>query len=132
MKIRIVHIMFCLCSVLFVANTVSAQIGYNAGQYPVTNAMPSATFQSTGSAMMKSGSVYAAEPVLNADGTASYNGASYAPANNHSGGQVRKAGAFDDDDDDMPLGDAVLPLLLMALAFMVYVALRRKKKEDTH
>ena len=93
-------------------------------------AAPAATFQST-STLVGSGSAYSATPMLGEDGTASYNGASYAPAKG-----PRKA-TMDDDDIEIttpgqggsqaPIGDAVLPLLLMASAFAVFVYLRRRK-----
>ena len=86
---------------------------------------PQPTFQSTGSAMMNSGSAYASSPVLNADGTASYNGASYAPA--QAPGGPNRAGAFDDFEEDMPLGDPVLPLMIMAFIYTLIVLYRRKK-----
>lgn len=98
-------------------------------------AAPAATFQST-STLVGSGSAYSATPMLGEDGTASYNGASYAPAK---GPRKATMDGDDDDDDDettivtpgqvgsqAPIGDAVLPLLLMASAFAVFVYLRRK------
>lgn len=95
-------------------------------------AAPAATFQST-STLVGSGSAYSATPMLGEDGTASYNGASYAPAKG-----PRKATMEGDDDEipintpgqvgsQAPIGDAVLPLLLMASAFAVFVYLRRRK-----
>ena len=88
--------------------------------------MPSTTFQSTGSAMMNTGSAYSANPILNSDGTATMDGASYSPAKK-AGSGPRKASAFDDDDEDMPLGDALIPLLLMVMAYATYLLLRRRK-----
>lgn len=92
---------------------------------------PSVVFQST-STMMGSGSTYSANPTLNTDGTATYNGAS-ASAPSASGPRHMKMDGFGDDqdnpDDPQPLGDAVLPLLLMALAFCGYLYLRRKRSE---
>lgn len=95
-------------------------------------AAPAATFQST-STLVGSGSAYSATPMLGEDGTASYNGASYAPAKG-----PRKA-TMDEGDDEAtivtpgqsgsqaPIGDAVLPLMLMAGAFAGVVYLRRRK-----
>ena len=89
---------------------------------------PNAAFQST-STMMGSGSTYSANPTLNSDGTASYNGAAASGP--------RKAKKDDDlfggetvsgdPKDPQPLGDAVLPLLFCALAFCGYLYLRRRK-----
>lgn len=94
-------------------------------QVLVDEVQPAATFQST-STMTGSGSVYSSNPVLNEEGSAVYGGgASYSPA--HAQGRPRKAPdpiSSDDDLDedtgtglDTPVGDALLPLLLMALAF---------------
>ena len=88
---------------------------------------PNAAFQST-STMMGSGSSYSANPTLNSDGTASYNGAAASGP--------RKAKKDDDlfggetvsgdPKDPQPLGDAVLPLLLMAFAWAMARMIRRK------
>lgn len=96
-------------------------------QQPFSATMPSTSFRSTGSSMMSSGSSYSANPTLTADGMASYSGASYSPATKPCG--PRKASAFDDPEEDMPLGDAVLPLLLMALLYagITYLRTRRKR-----
>jgi len=88
--------------------------------------MPATTFQSTGSSMMSTGSAYSSNPVLSSDGTATMNGASYSPAHRLGGGP-RRASAFDDPDEDMPLGDAFIPLLVMALAFVGITYFRRKR-----
>ena len=90
---------------------------------------PNVVFQST-SVMTGSGSQYSANPMLNDNGTASYNGASYAPAK-----APRKA-TMDDDETTIvtpgntgsqaPVGDAIIPLLLMVMAYATIVFLRRK------
>ena len=85
---------------------------------------PSATFQST-SSMPGSGSSYSATPSLNADGTVAYEGGSYTSAKAPLIGGPRKS--TPNPPDPTPLGDAVLPLLLMALAFCGITYLRRKK-----
>ena len=93
-------------------------------------------FRST-SVMQISGSVYSANPILETNGTASYEGNGVNPWNRG----LRKVDAdndgFDDDTglpvtsgtggNQQPLGDAVLPLMIMALAFCGVVYLRRKK-----
>lgn len=89
---------------------------------------PSATFQST-SSMPGSGSEYSSNPTLNADGTAAYQGeANSSSKTNH---QPRRAKKDENnpviDGGDNPIGDAVLPLLLMALAFCGVVYYRRKR-----
>ena len=91
---------------------------------------PNAVFQST-SSMQGSGSTYSATPTLNSDGTASYGASPSGP---------RRAKKDDPDSPFSgnvsgdtptgpgdPLGDALLPLLLMSLAFCGYLYLRRRK-----
>jgi len=96
---------------------------------------PSAAFQST-STMSGSGSTYSANPELNADGSATYEGASYAPAKSiRRPGGVRKDGDGDEDESnpgktnyDNPLGDAVLPLMLLLCAYAGYKKVRARKE----
>lgn len=84
---------------------------------------PSAAFQST-SALPASGSEYTPNPELNADGTAAYQGETYSPAKAAKlPGGPRKTPT----PDKQPIGDAVLPLLMMSLAFCGYLYLRRKR-----
>lgn len=87
--------------------------------------VPNAAFQST-SAMTGSGSQYSANPTLNESGTATYEGASYSPAAAPAAAPAkgpRKDWTIEGD----PIGDAVLPLMLMAGAFAGVVYLRRRK-----
>ena len=87
-------------------------------------------FKST-STMTGSGSQYSANPTLNSDGTAAMNGASYSPAKVSSGphrapGDVQEPeGGL--DVGEPPVGDPVLPLMLCALAFGMFVYFRRKR-----
>lgn len=91
-------------------------------------------FKST-SSMQKSGSMYSANPSLNANGTATYSPAK-AP-------NIRRAVKEDpsidtpepvvDISDDAkvtapPVGDAVLPLMLMALAYLGVRVFRARKR----
>ena len=85
---------------------------------------PSAAFQST-SSMSGSGSTYSANPELNADGTAAYEGGSYTSAKAPLIGGPRKNTS--NPPDPQPLGDTLLPLLLMSLTFGVFVYFRRKQ-----
>ena len=86
---------------------------------------PNAAFQST-STMTGSGSSYSANPTLNGDGTATYDNA--APSNIPAGSGPRKTRPGD-HTDGQPLGDTLLPLLLMSLAFCGYLYLRRNRSE---
>lgn len=110
---------------LFVSLVVMAQFPHEQPAQGVS--MPSVSFRSTGSDLMSTGSAYSATPVLNADGIASINGSSYAPAQRIGGGP-RKADAFDDNSEDMPLGSPVLPLLLFVAAYVLFKTIRRKNE----
>lgn len=86
----------------------------------------SVQFQST-STMAPVNSQYSAQPMLNEDGMA-YNPATQ--TSTRSGSGPRKLPGMPDNSeyqDNTPLGDAVLPLMLMALAFCGIVALRRRR-----
>ncbi len=93
---------------------------------------PNASFQST-STMTGSGSQYSANPTLNSDGTAAYQNA--APSKVPAGSGPRKDPVIPqpynptDKIPEEPVGDAVVPLLLMSLAFCGYIYLRRKRSE---
>ena len=104
------------------------------GMPQVEATAPASSFQST-SAMTGSGSAYSANPTLNSDGTASYNGASTSgPRHAKKDGEGSGIGALDPDEYDeegleTPLGDAVLPLLLCALAFCGVLYMRNRKEQ---
>lgn len=87
-----------------------------------------AVFQST-STMQGSGSAYSSQPTLDENGTA------YSPAAAPAGRVVRKSTAVppkpkpdENDPGNVPIGDAVLPLMLMALAFGGYIAIKRRRQ----
>ena len=84
-------------------------------------------FQST-SVMSGSGSAYTANPVLNEDGTASYDGAEGTTRI----GKIRRDPATPGTPstpgaggEQFPMGDAVLPLMMLAMAYML---VRRYRK----
>jgi len=98
--------------------------------------MPTLTMSSTGSVMMKSGS---ALPMAAVSGTTTSNdntpgGPRRAKKDNPfddgtgTGGTVNIGGTGNPLEPGTPIGDAILPLLLMALAFCGVVYLRRKKR----
>ena len=99
------------------------------GQQQYGAKAPNAQIQST-STFSGSGSAYSSNPTLNSDGTATYNGASYSPAKAPNG--PRKA--FDTPAEhgigDSPIGDAMLPLMLMSLAFVGGIAIRRRRQAE--
>ena len=104
------------------------------GNQPVTQ--PTAVFQST-SVMQGSGSAYSANPILNSDGTAAYSGSAPAsgprrakmddpdPSNPFGGQTIGEV--VNPNEPGTPIGDALIPLALMALAFAGIVAWRRRK-----
>lgn len=87
---------------------------------------PQASFQST-STMQGSGSAYSSNPMINSDGTASYEGASYSPAQAPSGPNKAKQGWT---IEGTPIGDALLPLMLCALAYLIVRATRKRAKDE--
>ena len=78
---------------------------------------PAAAFRST-SSLTGSGSTYSSTPMFSADGTATYAAAAYESEGVPS--KPRKTGPPTPEGDPTPLGDAALPLLLMALLYVVY------------
>ena len=93
-------------------------------------------WQST-SAMKGSGSVYAPQVTgvgaVGVDNLASTTTEVYSPANASSGPHRAKMGDFDpspeggEGSDDSPIGDGLLPLMVMAVAFCGVVYFRRRK-----
>ena len=88
-------------------------------------------FRST-SAMQTSGSVYSANPVLNENGTA-YNPSEAAMSAHIQSGPRKSLGDNPTDpgstnDENSPIGDAVWPLMLMALAYMGLRVFRARKR----
>ena len=84
--------------------------------FPQTEA-PAAAFRST-SSLTGSGSTYTSAPMFSADGTAAFND-SYTESAQPSNGP-RRVGPPTPGGDATPIGDAALPLLLMALLCVVY------------
>ena len=91
---------------------------------------PNAVFHST-STMMGSGSQYSANPTLNADGTAAYEGATYSPAKAPGGPRRITGNPEETDDGNSPIGDALIPLTLFAGAYLVLRAARKKVRSMT-
>ncbi len=90
-------------------------------------------FRST-STMVGSGSKYCANPMLNDDGTATYSGAKLPGGPRRSG--IGGSNPFGDqvindrpiNDVDQPLGDAVWPMTVLALAYLIGEKLAKKVK----
>jgi len=90
---------------------------------------PTAAFHST-STLSGSGSAYSATPMLNTDGTAAFSGADQSVPNYAPSGP-RRVGPPIPTGDPTPLGDALIPLLVMALAFAGIICVRRRKAKKT-
>jgi len=95
-------------------------------------------FQST-STLQGSGSTYSANPSLNADGTAYNPAEASAPAHAPRAGSGPKKASMGLPDlpdttgkqDNTPIGDPVLPLLLFAGAYLAWnLFFRRKRAEE--
>ena len=85
---------------------------------------PIATFRST-STMQGSGSTYSSNPMLNAEGQATYTTQESSPA--YSPGCPRRIITPGNSGIQQPIGDALIPLLLMVMAYATSVLLRRRK-----
>ena len=108
---------------------------YDAQQPSYGAVPPSVTFRSTSGAYMSTGSAYSSTV---------HEVGSYSPAAHAYGSRPRKSGfndittgdptgegGYDPTNPQLPLGDALLPLMLMALAYMV-IRVRRKKRLSEH
>ena len=108
---------------------------YDAQQPSYGAVPPSVTFRSTSGAYMSTGSAYSSTV---------HEVGSYSPAAHAYGSRPRKSGfndittgeatgegGYDPNNPNLPLGDAILPLMLMALAYMV-IRVRRKKRLSEH
>jgi hypothetical protein len=89
--------------------------------------MPTLPMSSTGSAMMRSGSTLPMAAVSGVYTTENHSRGPRRIGGSGSGTGGNEAEETTDPFED-PLGDAILPLLMMALAFCGVVYLRRKKR----
>jgi len=100
----------------------------NNDQMTFTAVAPNATFQST-SAMLGSGSAYASNPTLNAEGMAIYT--EQPVSSDYASRGPRRIVTPGNSGTQQPIGDAVCPLMLMALAWAGIVYLRRRRRQTT-
>ena len=108
-------ILLLLCFVVAIPILVSAHQHSTYTPFGGTFVMPKAEFHTT-SAMMAVNSAYSAHPMLNEDGTATH---AHMPSL-RKGGDVPIIDIPDDEDDFLPIGDAVLPLLLLVLCYAAW------------
>ena len=116
---KVQKIMSVIILAVVVALPTKAQM-FGSGSAPVT------AFQST-STMVGSGSAYSSSPTLDEDGMATYSGAPSGPKRAPSTPGTPSTPGAGEKENQFPLGDGILPLLLMAMLFAGFVALRRKK-----
>ena len=121
MRKKLVLLMI-LAAALMALPVMAQTFGTQQTEQQGLNAAPSASFQSTNT-MTGSGSAYSSNPTLNNDGTATYEGASYSPAKAPAAGPKKVGG----QTIEGPVGDALLPLMLMAGAFALFIYFRRKR-----
>ena len=116
-----------------VALLAVVSLGLNAQHYSTraeNNAIQSQQIMTTGSSY--NGTIY--EPFTNTSPSEQSNvGASYSPAKSPRGplrfGNFDSVGEGNDKDEGSPLGDGLLPLMLMALAFTGATFLARKRSK---
>ena len=85
---------------------------------------PAATFRST-STLQQSGSAYASSPMLGSDGTAAYGG--YSTQVKAPGSGMRRVAPPTPSGDPTPLGDALIPMLVMAIIYVLLLHRRKTK-----
>ena len=100
--------------------------GYDRQRTTMLAETPTAVFQST-STLAGSGSAYSATPMLAEDGTATYEGAGGSRRTPSTPGTPYTPGQGE-EENQFPIGDALIPLLLMVMAYATYLLLRRRKR----
>ena len=96
----------------------------NYNQYQtMSTTVPSASFQST-STMTASGSSYSSQPTIGSDGVATM-GETY--TSSQPAGGPRRIITPGAGGTQQPIGDALIPLLLMVMAYATSLLLRRRK-----
>ena len=100
------------------------------GNASATTASPSVGFQSTSAFSNQWNTEEGTTPMLNSDGTV--NESAYMSGNNLPGRSIRKApgtpGGTLDPNAQQPLGDVMLPMMLLACAYLIVRAMRREEK----
>ena len=117
------------------ASAVDYQTKYKGTMYNVQSTTsygavaPAATFQSTSTYASPE---WAEQPMLNSDGTV--NEGAYMSGKNNAPGprRIESIGNPEtdekNDDGNVPLGDALIPLALLACAYAIYKVSRRRKE----
>lgn len=107
---------------------VQSTVGYQQSAADIQTVAPSATFQST-SSYSRQWNQDAQQSMLNADGTVNADAYGVGRANV---GPRRAPGTPTDEDEEeeeqQPIGDALLPLMLLACAYLIVRATRKEEK----
>ena len=124
-SIKVIGYGLWVMGVLLVSMPAMAQWG-NDNQ--VGASAPSTTFQST-STMSGSNSAYASNPNIDNDGMAA------APSNRRTIGarrndEIGNPTVDPEDEGNEPIGDAILPMLLLAAAYGAVRVYRRKRRSE--
>ena len=115
--------------VLAVLITLPAKAGWNTAGSPDKSIEPQKTFHST-SPMQGSGSPYVSQPAgLNSEGRATYFDEEDSAVMMRGPRRVLPGAPTPTDDGNLPVGDAVIPLLLLALGYGVVLYNKRKAKD---
>jgi hypothetical protein len=91
-----------------------------------TDAIPVASFQST-STLQPSGSAYASSPMLSTDGSATYSGYTTQTQTQAPGRDPRRVGPPTPGGNPTPVGDALIPLMVMAILYTFVNRIRMRK-----
>lgn len=118
---RVILVGLCLLAMAFVS-PIMAQWN-NTPQNQSTGADLIISLRSV-APMIPSGSKYASKPMLAMDGSATYAGAPVSAPR-----RIGPAPSSDISTEDLvPVGDALIPLLLMVMAYATLIHLRRRKR----
>ena len=125
-RIKVIGYGLWVMGVLLVSMPAIAQLSSD----PFAATAPTTTFQST-SALVGSGSDYSSNPTIGDDGTATQ--PNTAPQSRTL--RPRRNDEWDDDNietpEDNPIGDALLPLMLLLLGYMGYHFVVKSNKKVT-
>ena len=124
-SIKVIGYGLMVIGVLLVSMPAMAQWG-NDNQ--VGASAPRTTFQST-SSMTGSNSAYSSNPSIGDNGMAAAPSHRSLGARRNDSGGIGTPDADDEDDVINPIGDAILPLLMAAGAFLLMKVLRRRRAE---
>ena len=121
------------------AGAVDYQTKYKGTMYNVQSttsygvAAPVTTFQSTSAYASPEWAEESATPMLNSDGSvdgsAYLGGAANAPAGPRRAGRPGTPGGKLNEDNQQPLGDGLMALMLCMCAYAIYKVSRRRKEE---